>query len=304
MDPAYFVGKNAILKFLNDTLQINYNKIEQTASGAAHAQLLDILYPGRVPLHKINFDAKYEYEFVNNFKVLQSVFDNEGITKHIDVGKLTKAKYQDNLEFCQWIKNFFESKVNSSILKEYDPVQRREQAKQSYKKGHKHAGTGSKLGVATASTTTRTSTNNALNTVTNKVANNSNRSPASKPRVSAVNNSKSTTSKPTTPNHSISVNNDEFNRLQVTLETMQKERDFYFGKLREIEILCQTDSDNDIMANMKKQILDILYHSDEPEFVSPAIDDNDNVEQELDNVHIQDENRINDQNNDDGLLAL
>lgn len=93
MDPAYFVGKNVILKWLNDTFSFGYSKIEQTCTGAAHCQILDALYPGKVPLHRVNFDANKDYEYVANYKILQSIFDSENITKHIDVPKLIKGRY-------------------------------------------------------------------------------------------------------------------------------------------------------------------------------------------------------------------
>ena len=39
---------------------------------------------------------KHKYVLVNNFKILQKAFDSNGITQHIEVQKLVKAKYQDN----------------------------------------------------------------------------------------------------------------------------------------------------------------------------------------------------------------
>lgn len=43
--------------------------------------------------------------------------------KHIDVEKLVKCKYQDNLEFLQWFKKIFDTTGSSN--KDYDPVLRR-----------------------------------------------------------------------------------------------------------------------------------------------------------------------------------
>ena len=45
--------------------------------------------------------------------------------------------------------------------------------------------------------------------------------------------------------------------LRLNIEGLEKERDFYFGKLRDIEVLCQEhENDN---APIVKQIMDILY---------------------------------------------
>lgn len=42
---------------------------------------------------------------------------------------------------------------------------------------------------------------------------------------------------------------------------MEKERDFYFGKLREIELLCQEHGqEND---NLVQRLMEVLYASDE-----------------------------------------
>ena len=98
-------------------------------------QIMDAIYPGKVALGKVNFDAKShsnpnlasrfsrrfralhsslpaslprplpfsaQPESVSNFKVLQSVFDKEQISKYVDVSKLLNGKFQDNLEFLQY----------------------------------------------------------------------------------------------------------------------------------------------------------------------------------------------------------
>lgn len=43
--------------------------------------------------------------------------------------------------------------------------------------------------------------------------------------------------------------------LKVANEGLEKEKDFYYGKLRDIEVICQETDDNPII----QKILDILY---------------------------------------------
>jgi len=43
----------------------------------------------------------------------------------------------------------------------------------------------------------------------------------------------------------------------VAVEGLEKERDFYFSKLRDVEVLCQEHENDDLP--IVTQILDILY---------------------------------------------
>uniref|UniRef100_UPI0035CD3DA6 CM1 n=1 Tax=Homo sapiens TaxID=9606 RepID=UPI0035CD3DA6 len=53
----------------------------------------------------------------------------------------------------------------------------------------------------------------------------------------------------------------QVNVLKLTVEDLEKERDFYFGKLRNIELICQeNEGENDPVL---QRIVDILYATDE-----------------------------------------
>jgi RP/EB family microtubule-associated protein len=71
---------------------------------------------------KVKWGAKHDYEYVENYKVLHQAFQKNEIKRYIDVDKLVKAKYQDNLEFLQWMKRFFDIKYNGQP---YDAIGRR-----------------------------------------------------------------------------------------------------------------------------------------------------------------------------------
>lgn len=71
--------------------------------------------------------------------------------------------------------------------------------------------------------------------------------------------------------------NGQITELKVTVDGLEKERDFYFGKLREIEILVQeqlelTEQDNDD-TNCIRDIQAILYRTEEGFEVPPENED-------------------------------
>jgi hypothetical protein len=49
-------------------------------TGAAYCQFMDMLFgAGVVPLKKVKFDARHDYEFIENFKLLQNAFLKKGV---------------------------------------------------------------------------------------------------------------------------------------------------------------------------------------------------------------------------------
>jgi len=46
---------------------------------------------------------------------------------------------------------------------------------------------------------------------------------------------------------------------KLNLEGLEKERDFYFGKLRDIEVFCQEQDQEGPAASIVAKVLEILY---------------------------------------------
>jgi RP/EB family microtubule-associated protein len=90
-------------------------------SGAVYCNIIDAMFPGRVAMQRVNWHARNEWEFIGNYKILQQAFAKCKIQKHIDIEKLSKCKYQDNLEFIQWLKRYFDLH-NKNELASYDPA--------------------------------------------------------------------------------------------------------------------------------------------------------------------------------------
>jgi RP/EB family microtubule-associated protein len=84
--------------------------------------IMDKIYPGSINMKKVKWNAKFDYEWLENYKLLQNSFKANGLKKNIDVDKLIKAKYADNLEFCQWMKKYHDLHWNGEP---YDPNARR-----------------------------------------------------------------------------------------------------------------------------------------------------------------------------------
>ncbi|WCJ31270.1 Microtubule-associated protein RP/EB family member 1C [Euphorbia peplus] len=241
MDGAYFVGRSEILSWINSTLQLNLSKVEEACTGAVHCQLMDAAHPGMVPMHKVNYDAKSEYEMIQNYKVLQDVFNKLKITKHIEVNKLIKGRPLDNLEFMQWMKRYCDS-VSGGTLS-YNPLERRETSKggkEVTKKSQQSQSSAKSSSVAPRPQ----SSHNARRTDASSV--HANPPPkASKPPPSAV----------------VPAHDEQITELKLSVDSLEKERDFYFGKLRDIEILCQSPSIENLPA--VAAIKRILYATDD-----------------------------------------
>eukprot|EP00039_Didymoeca_costata_P010321 m.138921 g.138921 ORF g.138921 m.138921 type:complete len:265 (+) comp14784_c1_seq1:237-1031(+) len=233
------LSRTEMIEWVNDMLQLNYSKVENLCSGAAYCQFMDMLFPGCLGLKRVRFDANQDYQYIENFKILQNSFKKKGVDKVIPVERLVKGRFQDNFEFSQWFKKFFDANYRGQ---EYDPVGRR-------------------AGKAVADSGGGTVTPKSTKTASSKTAGASSRS------TGTAASSRSTGSK-VSPKKVDSVASQRYEELQtratelqLTIDGLEKERDFYFGKLRDIEILCQQP---EVEAHpLVGEILKVLYATED-----------------------------------------
>jgi len=256
MEGAYFVGRVELLNWLNEFLQLDYKKVEQVCSGSAYCQLMDALYPGKVPLSKVNFNAKFDYEFIKNFTVLQDAFTKIGIDKKIEVQTLVKGKFQDNLEFLQWMKKYFDMHYGGDP---YDAAGRRQQAAKGGGGVAAKASPAKKTGAATsikgavkspAKSTMSAPKPTSAPTKPTGAAPKATKAPAASPAAAPSSGDKG---------QKVQQLEQQVEELQNIAAEVEKERDFYFGKLRDIEIVCQNSDPNELT----EAIFKILSASDE-----------------------------------------
>ncbi|TRY50734.1 EB1 like microtubule binding protein [Cryptosporidium tyzzeri] len=241
MDKCYFTGKSDLLNWLNSYFNLNVSRIEDCASGAIYCQIADAVYYYQVPMKNVNWGVKHDFQYLHNYKLLQQVFGKVNQPKYIDINKLIKGKYQDNLEFLQWMKGLFDE--SGAIDRDYDAIGRR-----SLGKGPFPQYSGQVIPIASIQ---NTSADSSLNTTIN----NSNLAP----------NSRNSNTKNMLPSK-----NTEIEKLKKSLskeieekEIVDKERMFYFNKLRAIEILYEELNEKKIPFMSLKDISEILYDSND-----------------------------------------
>lgn len=249
------LSRHEMLNWVNDSLLSEYKKIEELSNGAAYAQLMDLLFPGTVALKKVKFRTNLEHEYIQNFKHVQGAFKKVGCDREIPVNRLVKARFQDNFEFLQWFKKFFDANYDG---REYNALE----ARGNIPLGSQGPGARTVLGgggthhppmARPASGRTTTSS------VTSSYAPaNNNTSPSGIVNKARVTQNGSTSAL----DHSARLKyEDQITQLKTTIEAIERERDFYYGKLRDLEVLC-TQSEEESNVD-KKKILEILYATED-----------------------------------------
>ena len=240
------LSRGELLSWVNDLTSLNLPKVESLGTGTAHCLIMNSIY-GDLPVHKINFRAFHEYEYVQNFKVLQEAFVRHRIDRTIPVDRLIKLKFQDNLEFLQWMKKYWDAHFDvtkgaasiSSISANSSIPSASATRQPSVPASNK---------ISRSSSMKSISTNPAVQNVA--IPNSSSSNSASQPAAAS--------------NFQLAALTKTITELKLSVDEMEKERDFYFNKLRDIEILTQKISEPAVAESLFfKQITEILYTTED-----------------------------------------
>ncbi|KAI9340532.1 calponin homology domain-containing protein [Obelidium mucronatum] len=237
-------SRTELLAWLNDLCQVNYTKIEQCGTGAVHCAIIDSIYKD-VPLSKVKFNAKQEYEYVTNFKILQAAFDKHKIDNAIPVERLMKCKFQDNIEFLQWLKKYWDQYFPGGP---YDAAGRR---------GGAHAAGGAVKSVGTPIKKAAASSATNRSAIAPAAFGAAKSAPLAAPAAEYQKKLAEVTQ--------------HAEELKETVGQVEKERDFYFAKLREIEMFVSGQLEEGGSGNKESltYIQNIMYKTEDG-FEPPA----------------------------------
>ncbi|XP_076621141.1 microtubule-associated protein RP/EB family member 1 isoform X2 [Colletes latitarsis] len=250
------LSRHDMLAWVNDCLQSSFSKIEELCTGAVYCQFMDMLFPGSVSLKRVKFKTNLEHEYIQNFKILQGGFKKMNVDKVISVDKLVKGRFQDNFEFLQWFKKFFDANYNG---RDYDAYEAR-----------------GRIPLGSGVDGTHNLSNPQLVPLPPQI-----KQPQMQqkhiqqrnivPRQQQVN-KVPPIHRPQVKTAAIGNRGDpgkieelsaQVMELKMSLEGLEKERDFYFGKLRDIEVMCQECDNGDNPPPIIEKILDVLYATEE-----------------------------------------
>ncbi|KAG0242611.1 microtubule-associated protein RP/EB family member 1 [Mortierella sp. GBAus27b] len=232
-------SRGELIAWVNELLNLNYTKIEQLGTGAAYVQIMDTIFHD-LPMGRVKFATKHEYEYLGNYKILQGCFTSHKIDKAVPTDRLMKCKMQDNLEFLQWIRKFWNSNYNGEP---YDPVARRGASNEPPASANRSATTSARRPVGNGANRSMSGRDGHLSAVANR----SIRGPS--------------------PDHTIILNlQKELQEERNTVLALEKERDFYFAKLRDVEVLVQQEleaSPESAEMPLVKEIQHVLYSTED-----------------------------------------
>ncbi|XP_076268891.1 microtubule-associated protein RP/EB family member 1 isoform X1 [Rhynchophorus ferrugineus] len=246
------LSRHDMLAWVNECLQSSFKKIEELCTGAAYCQFMDMLFPGSVQLKRVKFRTNLEHEYIQNFKILQAAFKKMSVDKIVAIDKLVKGRFQDNFEFLQWFKKFFDANYRGN---DYDALAARDGQPMGNGGANVPKGPGMLQRKPAPVQAVASPTKNDTRPVGRARA---------MPKAAPIRSPAARTAAPNRNAGDLSGKiedlTNQISEYKLTVEGLEKERDFYFGKLRDIEVMCQESEDENPLI---QKILEVLYATEE-----------------------------------------
>ena len=87
------MGRLELVAWLNRALRSDYASVQECGDGVAYAQLLDAMHPGKVPLHRFDFNARFVGDNERNVRVLAQTMRALGTRVDVDFDALAAGKF-------------------------------------------------------------------------------------------------------------------------------------------------------------------------------------------------------------------
>lgn len=266
-------SRSELLEWINNYFNVEYSKIEQCGNGEIYCLIFNALYPNTINISRLQKNPKTEFQILTNYKLLQNGFNKVKISRDVNVDRLMKCRLQDNLEFLQWFGKLWCEHNEEFTFGGSDSGSRPSSRRTS------------SIGIDRTRSNTTPVVNNKNNTVPVK----QNKQPIKQIDDQVVNKLKKDLAKA----------NEEIEEIAAMKQGLEIERNFYFNKLRDMEILCQqiqehNNPDNWSIFTFIQELQHIMYLTEDG-FLLP---DGDKKLKEEDNFDDDnDDNNDNDESN-------
>ena len=87
------LGRLELISWLNRALNADYASVQECADGVAYCQLLDALHPGKVALHRLDFNARFLGDCERNVKTLRDAMRALDLKVDVDFDALASGKF-------------------------------------------------------------------------------------------------------------------------------------------------------------------------------------------------------------------
>ena len=248
-----------MLSWINGLFHTDYKSLESASNGAVACQILDCIYPHSVPMKMVDFSAETPYACQKNYKIFQAAVNKLNLPIAVDVVTLSKQGARESYSFLALLKHFFDTHSNRSNS---DTDQSSKYQENTNNSRSLDAWGSDKLLSPTSARQTSKSLDNLYsdNPVSPTIPSTEETLPNLYQRLMDAEGEKRQLMSEVRKLESLVERHES---LRVTREKMlTQERNFYYCKLREVELLLQETNDVRELTKVEQEILEILYSRD------------------------------------------